>query len=419
MSFVVGFKFNGRIFFAELADTQSHFFFIALCFGSDSHCKRGCRIFYTVKNNFSCRCTEGIACIGCSEFCNGTDVACTDISGIFELFAFYCHDFGNSFCIACSHVDEGSIRGYLAGDNFEIRKLAYKRIGDCLEYDCSRQSVIFYIEFNGISLCIKSHFTGFIFSSRCEPNKTVEKLFNAVSQESVTAEYRADCTILYAVADTYNNFFRGELFTGEVFFKHFITCFSNSLIDSCSQTFKSVTHVGNGYNSSFAVYIFISLVFKKIDIAVSLTVNDIGNDNRAYRRTKRRFQAFKYTIESCTLIAETVDKENLCKTSFISSFYSLFRADTDTVLAGNSDKHGISSSCSLIQSALKVKESGSVDDIDFLSFPLNGSYTSLYRGFSFDFLSVKVADSVSVTYFSESFRASCKVYHSLSKRSFA
>ena len=189
---------------------------------------------------------------------------------------------------------------------------------------------------------------------------------------SVTAEYGADCTVLNALTYTENDFFGSKLLAHNELVEKFLACFSNSLFDSLTQTLKSVAHIGERslfYTAVCAV--FISLVVKKINISICLTVNNVRNNNRANGRTECSLQTLEYTIETGAFIAKTVYKKHLCKPCLCCRFNCLFCAYTNTVLTRNNDKCRVSRSHALCNTACKIKKTWGVDEVDFCIFPFN------------------------------------------------
>ena len=187
---------------------------------------------------------------------------------------------------------------------------------------------------------------------------------------SVAAEYGADRAVLNALGNACDDFLGGEFLAHNELVEQLLACFGNGFLDRLAQAFKTRAHIGKRCGLCGAVLaVLVSLVVKEVDVGVCLTVNDIGNNHRAHRRSEGGFQVFKYAVEARVLVAQAVDEENLCQARLGCGFNSLFGSDVNAVLAGNNDQRCVGSAHTLGNAAGKVKQTGGVDEVDFCSFP--------------------------------------------------
>ena len=193
----------------------------------------------------------------------------------------------------------------------------------------------------------------------------------------------------------------GKLFAREELLKEAFIGFSNRFGHRCDQAFQTVTGIGHFSLSDHAVFIAVSLVVDQVDVAVHLAVFHERNYQRADTRAEFGFELFEHLIEIRMVHIHLSNKEHLGTAQTVCQFVGLFGAHFHAVPGRYGDQCAFGCDHAFVHTALKVKESGGVDEIDLGTAPCKRCHGGRYRYLALDLLRVKVADSIAVRYLAE------------------
>ena len=132
-----------------------------------------------------------------------------------------------------------------------------------------------------------------------------------------------------------------------------------------------------------------------------------------HRGAKTGFQVFKHPIEPGALVAQAVDKEDLGKALALGGRKSLFRAHGYAVPAGNHHQNRVRGPHGFAGAALKVEQSGGVQQVDLFIFPFQRGHRRGNGSLPADLLGIVVAHSVAVAHFAPAVRNPREVQHGL------
>ena len=128
------------------------------------------------------------------------------------------------------------------------------------------------------------------------------------------------------------------------------------------------------------------------------------------------FQGVKYMTEVCILCVGLVDDKYLGDIPALGCGKGLFSTDVIFCLFGVGDnEHAAGGAGRLGETACKVKETGSVDEVDLYVIPLKAGDGTLQRDFSLLLLGVVVHDGAAVLDLAKTTGGTCGVEHGLAQ----
>ena len=223
MGFVIGMYRNGGVFLGDTVKGGGNLLLIALCLGINRNRKAGGGEFYRSRGYFS-RSRKGIARQNVAELCNRADVACFYAVGILLLAALEPHYLRKALFIARAAVYKAGIVFNLTRKHPEIRKLAYKRVGDRLKHNQG----VFTIFVELLFLAVRERIVrigrggGDVKQSVYEHRYSRARLLNA-------RENGAYITRTNALFKPCFNFLGGKVLAREIFFHKCVICCGDRL----------------------------------------------------------------------------------------------------------------------------------------------------------------------------------------------
>ena len=411
--FGVHLKAEGCVFFHKTCNGGSSLAVVAFALGVCSHSEARSRELGLFEGNNAFRVAESVAG-GC--FCklgNSADVACGDAVNRFLSFAVHKYEFSKALLAAGSGIDRGCCGGKSAGDNFYERKLANERVGNGFEYIRCKRSICFAFYKNFLALGIGSNFrSGFCCGWEYFLDGGHKELY-AFKGKRIAAIYGGDGTVFKAGFKTPNSFFLGEGFISEEFFHKLVSSVGNGFVHCRANFFKAVV----GRHINFACF---ALCVKFKCLFCDHVYINIANRNgyRADAIAEFAFQAFKCFIEIGVFLIHFRNEKRFCFFSFGCKLPSFFSADKHAGFCGKSNDYCVSGAYSFVESAGKVKQSGSVDYVYLNAVVLKRSNSGGNGNFTFNFFRVKVANGIAVGNVAKTVGSAGNIKHCLRQRSF-
>lgn len=402
-----------RILLRKAHDALRDFILVALVFRDDGHAHLGRRVLDGVERDLARRRAERVARIYGGELRDRADVAGRDRLDVLLLFAAHHHGFADALDVAGAHVDELRLRRDFAGKHFHVGELADERVRDRLKDDGRRRRILVDRDLDRVAVHIDGELAALFGGARREPAQAVHKLLHAAHQHRVAAEYRRDRAALDALRNADDDLLRREFLAGEIFFKELVARFGDGLVNGCAQALEARAHVGHRHLNRLAARIVVRLVFEHVDVFIGLAVLKIRDDDRAHGGAEAGLQVLENAVEIGALVAQAVDEEDLREPALLRGGKGLFRADGNAALAREHNDDGFRRARRLIQAALKIKEAGGVQQVDFFVFPLKRCDGRGNRRSAADLLGVVITDGVALAHLTAAVRCACKIEHCL------
>ncbi len=192
--------------------------------------------------------------------------------------------------------------------------------------------------------------------------------------------------------NTLYKLFLGEFLLHEEFVHKLLVCLRDRLGHCRAQTRDTVLGRGHLYLGRNALLIiFVCLHGQEVYVSLNGTVLIIRYDYRAYGRTENGLHLRKYSVKVAVLDLHTGDRHHTSLVAFSRELVGFYRTGTYSILAVYGDDNALCGADTLVQTADKIKLTGSVDNVDFDIVPGHIGNRCVYRNFTLDFLRIEIA----------------------------
>ena len=171
---------HSRIFFLESGERLRNLSFVALCLYDNCHRHTRFRELHRLYCQYSLGVTEGVARHSFAELRHSTDVTCIDKVRILLLLSANTEELSESLGISCTSVYGSHIGSELTGDNLEVGKLSYKRVGNGFENESEKRFVFSTLEVDNLALIVCSFLSCLFKCRRHKVGHTVKKHINSI-----------------------------------------------------------------------------------------------------------------------------------------------------------------------------------------------------------------------------------------------